>query len=137
MSAAGHDGLSDDELDWLVEQVGSRVTGALRQVVDIQDGLDQVRQADAASRTKPELPGASEPPPPPGKKHGTGTVKWFNPDKGYGFITPDDGSADVFVHFSSIETTGYRTLEEGQRVEYDIAQGSRGEQAANVDPLTP
>jgi CspA family cold shock protein len=61
-----------------------------------------------------------------------GTVKWFNPDKGFGFIAPDDGSADVFVHFSAIESTGYRTLEENQKVEYSVTQGPKGPQAAQV-----
>ena len=60
-----------------------------------------------------------------------GTVKWFNADKGYGFITPESG-ADVFVHFSAIQSTGYRSLEEGQVVEFDITQGPKGAQAANV-----
>ncbi len=62
----------------------------------------------------------------------TGTVKWFNPEKGFGFITPDDGSADVFVHFSAITGEGYRNLEENQKVEYDVTQGQKGPQAANV-----
>jgi CspA family cold shock protein len=61
-----------------------------------------------------------------------GTVKWFNPDKGFGFIAPDDGSADVFVHFSAIDSTGYRTLEENQKVEYNVTQGPKGPQAAQV-----
>ncbi|WP_300612979.1 cold-shock protein [Trebonia sp.] len=61
-----------------------------------------------------------------------GTVKWFNADKGFGFIAPDDGSADVFVHFSAIESTGYRTLEENQKVEYNVTQGPKGPQAAQV-----
>ena len=61
-----------------------------------------------------------------------GTVKWFNQDKGYGFIAPDDGSADVFVHFSAIQSDGYRTLEEGQRVEFEITQSDRGPQAEAV-----
>jgi CspA family cold shock protein len=61
-----------------------------------------------------------------------GTVKWFNPDKGFGFIAPDDGTADVFVHFSAIESTGYRTLEENQKVEYNVTQGPKGPQAAQV-----
>ena len=64
----------------------------------------------------------------------TGTVKWFNADKGYGFITPEDGSADVFVHFSAIVGEGYRNLEDGQKVEYDVTQGQKGPQAANVKP---
>ena len=61
-----------------------------------------------------------------------GTVKWFNPDKGFGFIAPDDGSADVFVHFSAIDASGYRTLEENQKVEYNVTQGPKGPQAAQV-----
>ena len=64
-----------------------------------------------------------------------GTVKWFNPDKGFGFIAPDDGSADVFVHFSAIQSNGYRTLEENQKVEYNVTQGPKGPQAAQVRAL--
>jgi CspA family cold shock protein len=60
-----------------------------------------------------------------------GTVKWFNADKGYGFIAVDGGK-DVFVHFSAIQADGYRSLEEGQRVEFDIEQGDRGPQATSV-----
>jgi CspA family cold shock protein len=62
----------------------------------------------------------------------TGTVKWFNNSKGFGFITPDDGSADVFVHFSAIASEGFRTLEEGQAVSYDVESGPKGPQASNV-----
>ena len=63
-----------------------------------------------------------------------GTVKWFNADKGFGFIAPESGE-DVFVHFSAIQSTGYRSLDEGQAVEFDVAQGPKGPQAANVRPL--
>jgi CspA family cold shock protein len=63
-----------------------------------------------------------------------GTVKWFNGEKGYGFIAPEDGP-DLFVHFSAIETEGYKTLDEGQAVEFEVAQGPRGPQAAAVRPL--
>jgi cold shock protein len=64
-----------------------------------------------------------------------GTVKWFNGEKGYGFIAPEDGSPDVFVHFSAIQSQGYRTLEEAQRVEFDVTQGPKGPQAENVRPV--
>ncbi len=62
----------------------------------------------------------------------TGTVKWFNSEKGFGFIAPDEGGADVFAHFSAIEGNGYRSLEENQRVEFDVEQGPKGLQAANI-----
>ena len=61
-----------------------------------------------------------------------GTVKWFNAEKGYGFIAVDGGGPDVFVHYSAIESTGFRTLDEGQRVEFDVAQGRKGQEAQNV-----
>lgn len=61
-----------------------------------------------------------------------GTVKWFNPDKGYGFIASDEGSADIFVHYSAIQSNGFRTLDEGQAVEFETVQGDRGVQAENV-----
>ena len=64
-----------------------------------------------------------------------GTVKWFKGEKGFGFITPDGGDADVFVHFSAIQSSGYRSLDENQRVEFDVTQGQKGPQAANVRPL--
>lgn len=63
-----------------------------------------------------------------------GTVKWFNAEKGYGFITPDNAGADLFVHFSSIQVDGYRTLEEGQAVEFEVGQGAKGPQAEQVRP---
>ena len=62
----------------------------------------------------------------------TGTVKWFNESKGFGFITPSDGSADVFVHFSVIQDQGFKTLAEGQTVSFDVVKGPKGLQAANV-----
>ena len=60
-----------------------------------------------------------------------GTVKWFNSDKGFGFITGEDGT-DVFAHFSAIQTDGFKTLDEGQKVSFDIEEGPRGQQAANI-----
>ena len=64
-----------------------------------------------------------------------GTVKWFNAEKGFGFITPDDGGADVFAHFSAIQSDGYRSLEENQRVSFDVERGAKGPQAANVQVI--
>lgn len=64
----------------------------------------------------------------------TGSVKWFNEAKGFGFISQDDGGKDVFVHFSAIQGSGFKTLAEGQKVEFDIQDGPKGPQAANVMP---
>ncbi|MGZ9193773.1 MAG: cold shock domain-containing protein [Gemmatirosa sp.] len=65
----------------------------------------------------------------------TGTVKWFNNDKGFGFIAPEDGSKDVFVHHTAIQGSGYKSLDEGEKVEFDVAQGQKGPQAENVTRL--
>jgi cold shock protein len=65
----------------------------------------------------------------------TGTVKWFNSEKGFGFIAPDDGSADVFAHYSEITGNGYRNLEENQKVEFEVTQGQKGPQASNIRAL--
>ena len=64
-----------------------------------------------------------------------GTVKWFNAEKGYGFIAPEDGSADLFVHYSSIEGSGFKSLEENQRVEFEVGEGQKGPQAQAVRAL--
>ena len=64
-----------------------------------------------------------------------GTVKWFNAEKGFGFIAPEDGRADVFAHYSAIQSSGYRSLDENQKVEFDVTQGPTGPQAENIRPL--
>ena len=64
-----------------------------------------------------------------------GTVKWFNADKGFGFIQPDEGGEDLFVHFSAIQSQGYKTLDEGQKVSFNVGQGQKGPQATEVTPL--
>lgn len=64
-----------------------------------------------------------------------GTIKWFSAEKGYGFITRDDGEGDVFVHYSAIEGDGFRTLTEGQRVNFEVTDGPKGPQAQNVQPV--
>jgi CspA family cold shock protein len=64
-----------------------------------------------------------------------GTVKWFNADKGYGFVSPEGGGADLFVHFSAIKGSGYKSLDEGQRVSYTVTEGQKGPQASDVQVL--
>ena len=64
-----------------------------------------------------------------------GTVKWFNDEKGYGFISPDEGGDDLFVHFSGISGSGFKSLEEGQKVSFEATQGKKGMQAENVSPV--
>ncbi len=66
-----------------------------------------------------------------------GTVKWFNASKGYGFISPNDGGNDVFAHFSAIEMEGFRTLKQGQEVQYDVREGPKGPQASNIHLAKP
>ncbi len=65
----------------------------------------------------------------------TGIVKWFNDAKGFGFVTPDGGGEDLFAHFSAINSKGFKSLKEGQRVSFDVAEGPKGKQAANIVPL--
>jgi len=65
----------------------------------------------------------------------TGTVKWFNDAKGFGFITPEGGGADLFAHFSAIQSSGFKTLQENQKVEFDVVSGPKGLQAANITPI--
>lgn len=64
----------------------------------------------------------------------TGTVKWFNDSKGFGFISPDEGGDDLFAHFSAIQGNGFKTLKDGQRVSFDVTQGPKGKQASNIHP---
>lgn len=65
----------------------------------------------------------------------TGTVKWFNESKGFGFISPDDGGDDLFAHFSAIQVRGFKTLRENQKVSFDVATGPKGKQATNIRPV--
>jgi len=65
----------------------------------------------------------------------SGTVKWFNDSKGFGFITPDDGSEDLFAHFSAINMGGFKTLKEGQKVSFEVSQGPKGKQASNIQGM--
>jgi CspA family cold shock protein len=65
----------------------------------------------------------------------TGTVKWFNDAKGFGFITPDDGGEDLFAHFSEVKAEGFKSLQEGQKVSFEVKQGPKGKQAANIKPV--
>jgi len=65
----------------------------------------------------------------------TGIVKWFNDSKGFGFITPDEGGEDLFAHFSAIQTNGFKSLQENQRVSFDVTTGPKGKQASNIQPL--
>lgn len=116
------------------------------------DAVDAARAAVAASHFEPASPPARLHRPlrmfrrgTPGRSGGpkskrkdtmaTGTVKWFNSEKGYGFIAPDDGSADLFAHFSAITGNGFKELRDDQKVEFDAEQGPKGMQAANIRPL--
>jgi CspA family cold shock protein len=69
------------------------------------------------------------------RKMATGTVKWFNDAKGFGFITPDDGGEDLFAHFSEIKAEGFKSLQENQKVSFDVKMGPKGKQAANIKPV--
>ena len=111
--------------------------------VKLHRGFSATSRLGSASSSSLAVLGPSAPEQRPGsrraRKEGmlmsTGTVKWFNAEKGFGFITQDDGGPDVFVHFSAIVGDGYRNLEENQKVEYDVTQGQKGPQGTNVRPI--
>lgn len=88
-----------------------------------------------SSSTHPVTPGTSVKATGKSKFMAQGTVKWFNAEKGYGFIEVDGGGDDVFVHWKSIDSTGFRSLDENQRVEFDVVEGQKGMQAESVRPL--
>ena len=95
--------------------------------------MRQYRLADNADLNLKQHPRVSGPHFSSGKGvMATGTVKWFNDAKGYGFITPDDGSEDLFAHFSAIQMNGFKTLKEGQKVSFEVTQGPKGKQASNI-----
>jgi cold shock protein len=102
----------------MVPQVGQRHLGCPR--------FSYKQQEAVAMSDSTNAPGTQSNP------AATGTVKWFNDAKGFGFITPDDGSEDLFAHFSSIQMNGFKTLKEGQKVKFEITQGPKGKQAINI-----
>ncbi len=131
---------------------GFEAQGARGEDLGIHDSVDEAQSAVDAHRVRTALPASRAPRPIRTRRigaHGrtsgpkrkrkntmaTGTVKWFNSEKGYGFIAPDDGSADLFAHFSAIQGNGFKELQEAQKVEFDAEQGPKGMQAANIRPL--
>lgn len=132
---------------------GIRAHGARGEDLGVHASDDLARDAVAAAMTLPENPWAMAHTTRPyrirrfgthGRSGGpkkrkdtmaTGTVKWFNAEKGYGFIAPDDGSADLFAHFSAIAGGGFKELRDDQKVEFDAERGPKGMQAANIQPL--
>src|SRR5687768_5444995 len=99
----------------------------IRRLFATQGGGGGVIQAWLGSQKRPVAQINNQ-----GEGMATGTVKWFNDAKGYGFITPDDGSEDLFAHFSAINMSGFKTLKEGQKVSFDVVQGPKGKQASNI-----
>ena len=100
-----------------------------RQRIPVRTVTVRVVQGDHRPRSRCSLALNRE------RRMATGTVKWFNSEKGFGFIEQDGGGPDVFVHYSAIQSSGYRELNEGQKVEFEVTQGQKGPQADNVRPM--
>jgi cold shock CspA family protein len=147
---------ADGEYAGLVTQLpdGFHVHDRFSRSVGVVAALDHVKRHLVAPRERPAGPRRTRPhhrQRPAGRDNrtrsrgpvastredimATGTVKWFNAEKGFGFIAPSDGTADVFAHYSEIASSGYRSLEENQSVSFDVTQGPKGPQATNIQPL--
>jgi CspA family cold shock protein len=108
-----------------VEGVFSEVGQLVSTLAALVEGGFSLRPENPAEREREREEGGR-------KRMAQGTVKWFSQEKGYGFITPDEGGEDIFVHFSAIEGSGFRNLQEGEKVTYEVGQGQKGPQAQSV-----